>query len=254
MKKNIIRNILLVGLELVFMFSVFKTCMYLMGMARDNSAVDSLVDKVTAVVEVTSESADGKTETESKFVVDFDNLRSINPDVRGWIRYTPAGVDYPLVQSTDNSYYLNHDYYKASNLVGSIFMDHRNRSLTDRNVVVFGHNTSNGSMFGQLGRVMDEGFLDDKANRIIEVIDTENRSHYYEIFSVYVIPEEEYYIKTDFASDVEYYEFLSLISSRSNKPLSGSLNGVESILTLSTCNDLRLTNKRLVVHARPVKR
>ena len=71
-------------------------------------------------------------------------------------------INNPVVQSTDNEYYLTHNFYKRKSEIGTIFMDFRNKSFDDRNIVLFGHSTIDKSMFGSLSDVFKDGFLIEK--------------------------------------------------------------------------------------------
>ena len=83
--------------------------------------------------------------------VDFDKLQQMNVNVVGWLYCEGTPINYPVVQSADNSYYLNHLYDDQTNSSGAIFMDALNSpELTDANTVIYGHNMKNGSMFASL--------------------------------------------------------------------------------------------------------
>ncbi len=82
------------------------------------------------------------------FQVDWNTLKTQNPDIVGWIRMDPS-VNYPIVQTKNNSYYLKHGFGKSYNINGCIFMHADNKSdWSDPNTIVYGHNMINGSMFG----------------------------------------------------------------------------------------------------------
>ena len=73
----------------------------------------------------------------------------------------------------------------------------------------------------------------------------------WQVFSVYKVPNETYYLTTDFSSDDEYSKFLKTIKGRSVHNFDVSVSSSDKILTLSTCSS---NNKRVVVHAKLVKR
>ena len=87
--------------------------------------------------------------------VDFDTLKSVNPDVVGWI-YIEAldNINYPVVQGDDNETYLHTTYENNYNFAGTIFVDYENSSdFSDCNTLIYGHNMKNGSMFGNLKKI-----------------------------------------------------------------------------------------------------
>jgi sortase B len=85
-----------------------------------------------------------------------------------------------------------------------------------------------------------------KSNHLITII-TKNNTYYYQIFSSYIINNENYYITTDFKDDKEYINFLNIINKRSIYNYNVKLNSQDKILTLSSCYN---NNKKIVVHAK----
>jgi len=83
--------------------------------------------------------------------VDFSKLQQINPDICGWL-YSPGTViNYPVVFSSDNVYYLDHLVDGTHSAAGSLFVDYRNnRDFSDLNTVIYGHHMKSGTMFGSL--------------------------------------------------------------------------------------------------------
>ena len=177
--------------------------------------------------------------------VDFNNLLNTNSDTVGWIKIDNTKVNYPIVQSTNNSYYLNHSFYGYENANGWIFGDYRDDFTNfSYNTIIYGHNLIDRSMFGSLAWTLKEDWYTN--NKYIK-ISTPTSNSIWEIFSIYTIEPETYYIKTYFTTDVEYEEFLSTIKGRSihNFGLNPTRN--DKTLTLSTCDDAGL--KRIVIHA-----
>ena len=105
------------------------------------------------------------------------------------------------------------------------------------------------SMFGSLKNILNEEWYNNEENYIIRFI-TEREEQQYEVFSVYQVIDEDYYIKTEFAKD-EFQKFIKKIESRSIKDFDMDITEKDSILTLSTCaNDNRY---RVVLHAKRIK-
>ena len=183
---------------------------------------------------------------------DFDKLKEINTDIVGFIEVENTNISYPVVKSSDNSYYLNHSYKKEKNNIGSIFLDYRNDlDNLSKNNIIYGHGRLDNTMFGSLNNLLDSSNLDSKESYYI-TLSTPNSIMTFKIFSVYTIPKEGYYIKTYFSSNKYFKEFLETIMKRSIYNFNTNVNTNDKILTLSTCKDN--FGKRVVVHAKLLKK
>lgn len=182
--------------------------------------------------------------------VKFDELIKKNSDTVGWINVNQTNINYPFVQTNDNDYYLNHSYDKTKNNAGWVFLDFRNhKNLSDRNNVLYAHSRLDKTMFGSLSNVLKKSWYVNKDNHVIR-ISTPSGDSLWQIFSVYVIKEETYYITTSFRDDEEYQKFLDTIKKRSKYNFNTSLDTNDKILTLSTCYS---DTQRTVVHAKLIK-
>lgn len=178
--------------------------------------------------------------------VDFKKLKEENNDTIGYIRVNNTKIDYVVVQAKDNEYYLNHNFYKENNTFGWVFADYRNKfDGSDKNIIIYGHNTETDDMFTTLKNVLNEDWYDNKDNLYIPLI-TEEEKMIFKVFSIYTIEPEDYYIETDFI-DNNFLSFVNIIKSRSIYDFKAKLKRSDKILTLSTCIDGG--NKRIVLHA-----
>ncbi len=108
---------------------------------------------------------------DSKINIDFNELEKINSDTVGYIIVPNTNVNYAVVKAKDNDYYLTHDFNKEYNNSGWIFTDYKNRvDGSDKNLVIYGHETSGGYMFGSLSNLLNEDILKNKENQIISFI------------------------------------------------------------------------------------
>lgn len=191
------------------------------------------------------DSVDHSKEIKNNYIA---SILTINPDVVGWLKINETNIDYPVVQSTDNDFYLKHNLYNEEDKNGWIYMDYRNSTMElDANTIIFGHNMYySGIMFGTLSNVTKKNWYTNPNNLIIS-FDTIYESNKYEIFSIYKIPKTTDYLKTYFASDEEFLEFIDLIQERSIENFDVEVKPGDKILTLSTCSNY---SDRLVVHAR----
>ncbi len=114
---------------------------------------------------------------------DLAALREVNPDVIGWIEIPDTVLSYPIMQGTDNDYYLNHTWKGASSAVGSIYMDYRNDAgFSDFNTIIYGHRMGNGTMFNSLHNYEDSAYWED--HPAVYVV-TDEGVRRYEIFASY---------------------------------------------------------------------
>lgn len=187
---------------------------------------------------------------EDKYKVNFKALKDKNPDTVGWLKVNGTKIEHTIVQANDNDYYLTHNFEKEYNSAGWIFADYKNKfDGTDKNIVIYGHNMRDNSMFGSLKDVIKEKWYNNEENYKIIFI-TENEPSIYEVFSVYQIENEDYYIQTNFRNNTIFEEFINTIKSRSVKNFEIEVTKEDTILTLSTCaNDNRY---RVVLHAKKI--
>lgn len=93
-------------------------------------------------------------------VVSFEELQEMNPDVNAWLTIYDTKIDYPLVQTDNDDYYMNHDVYGEVQACGSLFLDYRNdRSFRDFNTIIYGHHMSERKMFGDIDLFLKEDFF-----------------------------------------------------------------------------------------------
>ena len=181
---------------------------------------------------------------------DFNELKKINKEVRGWIQVNGTNINYPYVQASDNDFYLNHSFDKSSNGAGWIFMDYRNNSQEfDKNTIIYGHGRSNTSMFGTLKNILKSSWFKDSNNYVIKLA-TEQENSLWEVFSVYKIPTTSDYLQIKFSSDEEFQNFANKLIERSAYNFNAPVNSTDKIITLSTCwND----EEKVVMHAKLIK-
>ncbi len=183
--------------------------------------------------------------------VEFTKLKEINSDTVAWLIVNNTNVNYPVVQTSNNDYYLNHAFDKSNNNAGWVFADFRDtfNPLT-QNTVIYAHGRKDKIMFGSLTNALDEKWYTDINNQIIQ-LSTPQLDTMWQIFSIYKIPAETYYITTNFSSNDSYKNFISVMKERSIYDFKVDVSEKDKLLTLSTCyND---NGMRLVIQAKLVK-
>ena len=248
----------------IFTFSAYK----IYAWYSDNKKVDNLSDDVLKNTKVKEKKDNDNTENVNPpedvsndywdyikmnlLEVDFNELLKKNPDTVGWIQVKGTNINYPIVQTTDNSYYLTHAFDGSKNEAGWVFMDYRNDPVNfNQNTILYAHSRLTGSMFGSLKNILNSSWYTNKENHIIR-LSTPTENTMWQVFSVYTIPKESYYITPSFNSDEAYGEFLNTMKSRSEVDFSATVNTNDKILTLSTCKDN--FGNRVVMHAKLIKK
>lgn len=251
-RKNRKKRILKI-IEIILVLGILASVAFLVKWGIDGYKRKQLEEDMKQYLrEVPEEENENKKENkkEKTSIIDFDALKKRNKDVKGWLKVNGTNIDHPIVQAKDNDYYVHTTIDRKYNFGGWPFFDYRNEvDESDRNIIIYGHNMRNGTMFHDLRYVFDKKWYGKKENQIITLYTpTENKK--YKIFSMYKVPSEEYYITTYF-SDSEFKDFLKKIHSRSRIDFEQGIEGVEQILTLSTC-DYNLKH-RIVIHAAEIK-
>lgn len=261
--KKWVWNLLLVFFIMLTILSIFKILVWNTN-NKDTKRVIDEISKETNIIEI-----EDTEETELISVpdteendywyyikfplidVDISKLKEKNSDTVGWISVNNTNINYPFVQTTDNSYYLDHSYDKTYNEAGWVFLDYRNdNNLDNKNSILYAHSRLDKTMFGSLSKVLKNDWYTNKDNHIIR-ISTEEENTLWQIFSVYKIEEESYYITTNFQTDTDYKDFLDILEERSIYDFNTDFTSNDQILTLSTCYN---ENIRTVVHAKLIKR
>lgn len=238
-KTNIPCIILMCFFIALLLYSGTKIVIWYINNQNNKKISDEIAEFVT--VDETKE------DNEEKYVVDFEKLKEKNSDIVAWLKVNGTNIETTVVKSTNNNYYLTHNFNKEYNAAGWIFADYKNKvDGTDKNLVIYGHNMRDNSMFGSLKWVINEDWYNNEDNKYITLI-TENETQVYEVFSVYQIEKEDYYIQTNFNTEKEFSTFAQTIKKRSKKDFNVDVNKEDKILTLSTCAN---NNKyRVVLHA-----
>lgn len=180
----------------------------------------------------------------------FNELIKINQDTVGWIKIDDTPIDYPIVQTTNNNYYLNHSLNKKLNKAGWIFMDYRvNSDFSDRNTIIYGHDRKDKTMFGSLYTISENNWQRNKQTNYIRTF-TKHNAYTWQVFSSYHINVTNDYLQTSFSTDKNYKNFLEMIKKRSSINYDVILTSNDNILTLSTCFSER---ERAVVHAKLIQ-
>lgn len=181
--------------------------------------------------------------------VNFDELKKKNNETAGWIQVAGTNINYPYVHTSNNEYYLTHSFDKSYNSAGWVYLDYRNDPNSfGRNNILYAHSRLDNTMFGSLRGVISHSWYTNPNNHVVK-ISTPSFNSIWQVFSVYTIEPESYYIKTKF-NDTEFAKFLNTITARSVYNFGVTPSIEDKVLTLSSCY---YENKRVVLHAKLVR-
>ncbi len=242
-KKAILNLVIYIMLLSILLYSGIKIYKWCKDKTNNSKIAEQIKD--TVIVEEKNEN-----ENKKEYKIDFNKLKEQNNETVAWIKVNNTNIEYPVVKESNNSFYLNHSFDKSNNSAGWIFADYRNKfDNTDKNIVIYGHNMKDNSMFGSLKNILNSDWYDNEENTNITLY-TENEKCIYKVFSIYKIESEDYYIKTEFSDDNNFEQFVNTIKKRSIKEFNTDVSKDDNILTLSTCAN---NNKyRVVLHAKKI--
>lgn len=186
------------------------------------------------------------------------SLKMENQDVKGWLQIDNTIIDYPILQGTDNDYYLKHNYKKEYAKYGSIFAKNECDFLDPfSNIIIYGHNMKDGQMFNELLKYIDKNFYNE--HKTIKVA-TEQGENEYSIVSVFksrVFYQDEenvfrFYNYTRLNNAEDYNTFIENCKKIQLYDTSTSAEYGEQLVTLITC-EYSQENGRFVVVAKKVR-
>ena len=178
----------------------------------------------------------------------INELIEQNPDCVAWVRIEKTKIDYPIMQTKDNpEYYLRRNFNKEYSYIGTPFLDASCDLQTSQNLIVYGHNMRDGTMFAELLKYRQKQFGVD--NPIIQLITPNGCRRYVVIAVARVRNDDAWYSFTDTADEILFNELKKHIESKSLYTINGSMEYGDSFLTLSTC-EYSQSNGRLILIAK----
>ncbi len=174
---------------------------------------------------------------EGAFKINWEGLRAVNDQIKAWIIVPDTNISYPIVQTTDNEYYLSHTFSKDENYAGAVFIDYQNKpDFSDNNTFIYGHNVKHETMFSQLEKFMDKDFFDQ--HKYVYIF-TPEQNYKCEIISFHSESERSPYYRFGITDSEAWKDYISLVTApdlngfvRSDVTMGES----DRMATLSTCS------------------
>lgn len=259
-KTNLPMFILILVLTIGMVFAAWQLANIFLGYSRDRSAYNDLASAALSEMaeqEESSRQPDGPAtapqattepvESEIPFTVDWDYLRSINSDIVGWLYCPDTVINYPVVQSQNHDYYLNHGFDKSSNTTGTLFADRSSvAGINQSNLIIYGHNMKDESMFGTYKHYVDESYYNE--HPILYYL-TPSGSYRVELVCAHIAEATAENFPTYFSSTTAQQEYLNLITSSAFWVNYDAVTTDYQLMTMSTCtSSSRHNDPRFLVH------
>lgn len=182
------------------------------------------------------------------------SMKESYPDLYGWIYIDGTTINYPVVQGTDNQFYLNASPTKSPLVNGSIFTDYRNNRdiMRNFNTIMYGHNLTGGGMFHDVQASFYEN--EEKFRNSLIYVYTMDGAFVYEPFAVYATLSSYHYFRTEFATTDAFVEWANEMKSNSVYMKDDiTFSASDRIITLSTCTNNVAGDGRFALQAKLVQ-
>jgi sortase B len=234
--------------------NLFKVCMFTLWLSIFFIFATKLIQRVNTYINAKQEYTNLEKRiwnNDSNILIRKGNtkttdqsLKEINPDYLLWITIPGTTVNYPVVKSRSPGYYLNHTFLGTENTSGSLFIQEDAPELGEGNLVIFGHNMKDGTMFADLKKYKSQGFY--KRQPFVQIYD-KGKWYQAKIYSVQITNEHNLdCYETEFVSLREKENFVLSMKEQSFYPTSYLPAPNDTLITLSTCYG---SAKRMIVQA-----
>ncbi|MBO4900087.1 MAG: class B sortase [Lachnospiraceae bacterium] len=259
-KSNLRNRIISISAGVVATASLIIFIIYSKSAYENQAAMDELAslkgtDPITTEIEQKPLFTLAEEDAIPEILDEYKNVYIKNKSVIGWITIDGTNIDYPVMQTVNNEYYLNHNFDGKEDNNGSIFMDcNCNAMFRSTNLIVYGHHMKSGKMFGNLKKYESEDYC--KEHNLIK-FDTIYEKGLYEVMYVFrdTIKDAgnvgfKYYQFIDVASEEEFDSNMNAMAEMSLYDTGVTAKYGDQLLTLSTCNGSTSTARFVVVAKR----
>lgn len=191
-------------------------------------------------------------------MLQLKELKKVNEDIIGWLEIDNTKINFPVLQGSDNEYYMTHTYNKKYSSDGSIFLDKDyDWNIPSSNLLIYGHNNKNGNMFQDLLKYEDENYYKEHPNIRFTTVDDDSQYEIISVFKsrVYYKSEQNvfrYYFFINAANEEEYNYYVEESKKASLYDTGKTAIYGEQLLTLSTC-EYSQEDGRFVIVAKKVQ-
>lgn len=187
----------------------------------------------------------------------YETLYQKNRRLVGWIKIDGCGIDYPVMQTSNNDYYLDHNYNQDYDKNGSIFMDKDcTPAFPNDNMILYGHHMKSGKMFGNLNYYAKKDFWEKNPNFTFDTIYETGTYAVMYVFRSKIYAQDEivfkYYQFIDASSEDEFYSNMDAMAEMALYDTGVTAVYGDKLITLSTCDNAESGEGRFVVVAKKI--
>jgi len=165
--------------------------------------------------------------------VDFEGLRAKSPDYAAWIYSPNTVINYPVVYTDNNFYYLDHIPGEQYNTAGTLFIDCRNAAdFSDQNTMIYGHNMNDGSMFASIREYAKQEYYD--AHPVI-YLSTPDFNYRLDLIAGFLTEPTSFAYAANFDEPEQFMAYIESIQSMSTFKSDVEVTEEDKVVTLSTC-------------------
>ena len=212
-------NVIIVCLLLIMVLSAWKIITIMRTYKQNQASYDDLYEKIQL--------------TDYDTGIDFDALRKINPDVVGWLYYEDTPINYPVVQGSDNSKYLNTLFDGSYGVFGTLFADaFTEKPFRQFNTIVYGHHMRDGSMLACLKNLKSEEYCEKHPKLSLT---TPEGKFDLEIWAFLNQPADSAVYTTNISDRDECQKYINMIEQLAEYTVDQNVTPDDRLVILSTC-------------------
>lgn len=243
-RRQIFHRLLAIGCAAMVVFSIIMLTSTISDYSEGAQAYEELTQYLTDPSAAPDTQIPPDPEPDTLPTVNFDALWAINPDIVAWLICKDTSINYPVVQGSDNDYYLKHLFDGTRNNVGCLFVDCNNEpGFVDHNTVIYGHHMKDKSMFSVLTEYKTQTFYEEHPQMILL---TPEGNYTIDLFAGYVTNINADSWRRWFSNNTEFEAWIWETQLKSTFVSDAKVSSSDRFVTLSTCS-YEFDNARYVV-------
>ncbi len=248
--------ITIIALSILLIASVSYLVYYTYSQWKNKKMMEELANFVTAPA--VKENTEGTSEEQRKTALleNLQELKKQNSDLVGWLAIDGTKINYPVLQTDNNDYYVNHNFEKEYNELGSIFLDKDcDIQKPTANFLIYGHRSNGGQMFETLTNYKEKDFYEEHPTFEFATLDEVFECQIIAVFrsQVYLKSQDvfKYYFFKDAENEEEFQDYIENVKKLSMYQIEETAEYGDQLITLSTC-DYHVTDGRFAIVAKIV--